>query len=139
MPRSSKWSLTYRFSNQNIVYISHLFHPATWPAHLILLDLITLMIYIEACKLLSSSLCSLLQPPTTSSILGQNILLSTLFLNILKPHSSLCVPDQVSHQYKTTGKIMVLYILIFKFLERRQEDKDYEWSSSKHSVNLISS
>jgi hypothetical protein len=24
--------------------------------------------------------------------------------------------DQVSHPYKTTGKIMVLYILIFKFL-----------------------
>jgi hypothetical protein len=29
----------------------------------------------------------------------------------------------VSHPYKTTGKIMVLYILIFKFIERRQEDK----------------
>jgi hypothetical protein len=27
------------------------------------------------------------------------------------------------HSYKTHGKIAVFYILIFKFLERRQEDK----------------
>jgi hypothetical protein len=26
MPRSSKWSLTFRFPNQNIVCISHLSH-----------------------------------------------------------------------------------------------------------------
>jgi hypothetical protein len=31
--------------------------------------------------------------------------------------------DQVSHPHKTTGKIIVLYILIPKFLGRRQEDK----------------
>jgi hypothetical protein len=33
------------------------------------------------------------------------------------------VRDQVSHPYKTTRKIMLLYILIFKFLQRRREDK----------------
>jgi len=33
------------------------------------------------------------------------------------------VIDQVSYPHKTTGKVMVLYILIFKFLEGRWEDK----------------
>jgi len=46
-------------------------------------------------KLRSSSLCSLLQPPATFSPLGPNILLSTLFSNILSPSRS--VRDQVSH------------------------------------------
>jgi len=29
------------------------------------------------------------------------------------------VRDQVSHPYKITGKIIVLYVLIFMFLEQR--------------------
>jgi hypothetical protein len=35
--------------------------------------------------------------------------------------SSLGMRDQVSHPYKTTGKIIILYILIFKFFVRRQQ------------------
>jgi hypothetical protein len=48
---------------------------ATCPAHLILLALITLTILGEEYKPCSSSLCSLLQPPVTSSLFGPNILL----------------------------------------------------------------
>jgi hypothetical protein len=31
--------------------------------------------------------------------------------------------DQVLHPYRTTGKIIVLHILMFKFLDNRREDK----------------
>jgi hypothetical protein len=33
------------------------------------------------------------------------------------------VRDQVSHPYKTTGKIILLYTLIFVFLDTNLEDK----------------
>ena len=52
---------------------------ATWPAHLILLDFITRIILGEQYRSLSSSLCSFLHYLVTSSLLGPNILLNTLF------------------------------------------------------------
>jgi hypothetical protein len=33
--------------------------------------------------------------------------------------------DQVSHQYKTTGKIIFLYILMLTFLESTWEDNGF--------------
>jgi len=39
------------------------------------------------------------------SLLGPNILLSTLLSNTLNPCSSLNMRDQVSHPYKTAGTI----------------------------------
>jgi hypothetical protein len=48
------------------------------------------------------------------------------------PFLSLNVSEQVLHPYKTTGKIIALYILIFKFLCSRLEDKRFrtEWQQT---------
>jgi len=81
---------------------------AICPVHLILLDLATLIILGEMYTLCNSSLCSLLQPPATSSLSEPNILLSTLFSNTLSLCSSLSLRDQVSYPYKTS-RIMFFY------------------------------
>jgi len=103
-------------------------HPAC-PAYLILIDLITRRILDEEYRSLSSSVCSFLHSPFASSLLGQNIILSTLFSNTHSLRFSLNLSDQVLHSYKTR-KIMVLYSLIsFIFVESKLEDKTFctEW------------
>jgi hypothetical protein len=40
---------------------------------------------------------------------------------------------------RSKGTIIVLYILISKFLDSRQEDKLYELQGSTHSLNLFCS
>jgi hypothetical protein len=96
--------------------------------------LIILIILGEEYKSRSSSLRNFLHYPVTSSFFGPNILLSTLFSNTL----SLCSRDQVSHPYRTIGKIMVLYILIFKFFGSRWEDRRFwtEWQQALPEFNL---
>ena len=70
---------------------------ATCSVYLILLYLVTRKILDEECRLLSSLLCNFLHSHITSSILGPNILLSTLLSNTLNLRSSLNVNYQVSH------------------------------------------
>jgi hypothetical protein len=64
------------------LYTPHLFSiRATWPTHLTLLDFITRTILGEQYISLSSTLCSFLHFPVTSSILGPNTFLNTLISN----------------------------------------------------------
>jgi len=80
---------------------------ATCPAHLILPILSPAQYWVRSTHHLAPRY-------TISSItLGPNILLNTLFSNTLSFLSSRNVSDQVSHPYKTTGKIIVPYILIY--------------------------
>ena len=82
-PRSSQWSPSLRFPHQDPIHPLPSPIRATCPAHLILLDFITRTILGEQYKSFSSSLCNLLHSPVTSSLLGPNILLNTMFSNTL--------------------------------------------------------
>jgi hypothetical protein len=58
-------------------------------------------------------------------------------LNILSLCSSLNVRDHVSHPHWTTGKIIVLHIPFFNFLDSRREDKWPRTDWWQLFINLI--
>jgi hypothetical protein len=103
-PGSPQWSLSLRFPHQNPVHTSPLPIRPTYSAHLNP-GVITRTIVDEEYRSLSSSLCSYLHSPVTSSLLGPNILLNTLLSNTLSLRFSLNISDQISHPYKTTDKV----------------------------------
>lgn len=70
----------------------------TYRTHLILLHFIALIISVEEHQSLRVSLCYFSQSPVTSSLLGPNVPLSTLFSNALNLYYSLI------QQTKITGK-----------------------------------
>ena len=124
-PRSPQWALSLRFPQQDPIHpppLTHMHHMPS-PSH-------SSLFYHphntgEEYKSFSSSLCSLLHSPGTLSLLGPNILLNTMFSNTLSFLSSCNVSDQVSHPYKTKGKIIIPNILVFKFLDNNLEDKRF--------------
>jgi hypothetical protein len=93
-PSDCPTTILYAFLISYACYMSRPFH-SPWFDHLN-------NIYGEAYKLWSSSLCSLLQPPATSSLLGPHRLLSTLSLDSVNLCSSPSVRDQVPYPYKTS-------------------------------------
>jgi hypothetical protein len=139
MPGSSKWSLSLRFPHQNSVHTSPLPIRAAWPAHRTLLYLITRLIFGEEYRSWSSSLCSFLHSPLTSYLSGPNVPLNTIFSDNLSLRSSLNVSDQVSHPCKTTGKIVILCILNFIYLDSKLEEKGSctEWAPAFPDFSLL--
>jgi hypothetical protein len=61
--------------------------------------------------------------PVNSFLVGPYILISILFSNTLSQYFFLRVRHQVSHSCKITGKIIVLCILIFVFLDSELEER----------------
>ena len=96
-PTSSKWPLALRSPHKNPVCTSHSPIRATCTAHLTLQDMMTRVIFGEEYRSGSSSVCSLLHSPVTSSLLCPNIFLRTLFWNTISLCFSFGVSDQASH------------------------------------------
>jgi len=111
---------------------------ATCPAHLIRLDFITRTILGEEYRSLSSSLCSFYTPLSPRPFQVQ-IFFSAPYSQTLSGY----VPPSVSatrfYTHTKTGKIIVLYILMFKFLHSKLKDKISAPNDRKHSLTTICS
>jgi len=115
-PGSPKLSFSLRFPHQNPVCTSLLPIRATYPTHLILLDLIIRMIFGEQYRYLIFSSCSVLHSPVTSSLLGQNILLNTLFKNTLSPHPSMWATKFHTHTKQQAKLYFCIFLMFCKIL-----------------------
>jgi hypothetical protein len=112
---------------------------ATWSANLILLDLSPAKCWVRITGHGAPHYEVFLHSPVTSSPLGPNTLLNTIFSNALSLRFSFNVSDQISHPYKTNDKIMFLYILRFKFLDSKLEDKIFrtQWQQTFPGFKLL--
>jgi hypothetical protein len=72
-------------------------------------------------------LCNFLHSPISSSLFGPNILLRTLFSHTLSLCSSLNIRDQVSHPYKTTGRIMFFFFNLYTTRQQAGWQKTLDW------------
>jgi hypothetical protein len=105
-PWSSKWSLSFGLSHQNLVHFSLLTHACSMSRqpHSPWLDLPSdIWEWVQVRHCATSSILLSFHPSFVQIFFSH-----PLFSNTLSLCSSLSVRDQVSHPYKTTGIIMVV-------------------------------
>jgi hypothetical protein len=122
MSRSSWWSLSLRLSHQKPVCIPICSICATFPACLILLDLIILIIFGEEYEFWNFSSCNFLQPPIISSLFGPNIL-STLFFVFTPYHQR---PSSTPIQ-KWRQNYNFVYCNFYVFTQQARRKKFQNW------------
>jgi hypothetical protein len=83
-------------------------------------------LHLSSVQIFSSAPCSQTPP----------VYVPPLMLKTLRLRSSLNTRDQVSHPYRTTGKMIVFYIQIFMFLNNRRADKHWMVVSITRTANL---
>jgi len=98
-------------------YVCYMLHPSEPP------DLITLTILGKQHKLRIPPLYNILQFPITLSCLCPKTLLITVTSDTLYIHPAFTVRNLDSHLYKQTGKIIALYVSIYRFVDGKHEDK----------------
>jgi hypothetical protein len=99
-----------------------------------LLDFIILILLGDEYKSRNSSLCSFLHSPATSPPFGSKYPPQH---PVVKKPPSLNVRDQLSHPYRTKGKIIVLCILIFKFSTATEKTEGSGANGNKHYHNSV--
>ena len=114
-PRSPQWSPSLRFPHQDPIHTPspHPYAPHSQPISFFSI-LSPAQYLVRNTNHLAPRYAISSIPTVTSSLLAPNILLKTMFSNTLSSLSSRNINDQVPHPYKTTGKIIVLYILILE-------------------------
>ena len=95
---------------------------ATWRASLILLVLITRMAYGEEYRSWRAPLSSLLHSPFTSSLLGPNVFLDTLFSHTLSPRSSVILETKFETRLTKSQNCSSVYWSLY-VLDSRLEDE----------------
>ena len=133
---SSKWTLSFRFSRQNVVWIYLLPHPCHMPRSSYSSRLKHPNSIQRDLQILKLLIMQFSQSSGYFTPLRSKHFLHYSILEHPQPIFSLSVTDQVSQPYKTTGKIIVMCILIVICLCRQKEDKNAGPNGSKHCSNF---